>query len=384
MKISFEGQVLCSNYKTGIGWYAFNIINKIINLGSAHQFEINIFDFLCNLKSYQQINNLFRSHDTLNINKCIWFHNGVYIRNQDLLSFIPYNSLFNSHAQVAHFFNYFIPKNIKSKTVVTIYDMVYKLYPETMYKSNYDLLSKNTQRSAQAADIILTISENSKEEIVDLLNVPDEKVKIAYPATDTSVFYPKTEVTDRNILINKYGIDREYILYLGTLEPRKNIPALVKAFKIVSNENQDIKLVLAGGKGWKYNEIFTLVQQLKLEDRIIFTGYIDEGDIPVVLSNAIMFVFPSIYEGFGMPPLEAMACGTPVIVSNSSSLPEVVGDAGIQVEPKDIERMANEMGRLINDTELRKHYSKKGIVQAKKFSWEQSAKTVLDIYHSLV
>lgn len=384
MKISFEGQAICSNYKTGIGWYTYNLIKNIIETGQEDQFDINIFDFLGRNRAHEKVNVLFHGYNTLKVNKCTWFHNGVYIRNQDLLSFISYNHLFNINVQVSHFFNYFIPKNIKSKTVVTIYDMVYKLYPETMYKANYDLLNKNTQRSGRDADIILTISENSKKEIAELINIPLEKIRIAYPATDSSIFYPRKDESCKSLLQAKYKIEGDYILYLGTLEPRKNINTLIKAFELVSIKNSDIKLVLAGGKGWKYDEIYSLVQELKLEDRVTFTGYIEEEDIPILYSNAIMFVFPSIYEGFGMPPLEAMACGTPVIVSNSSSLPEVVGDSGVLVDPRDSEHIACEIERLIHDKNLRKDLADKGLLQASKFSWKQSANKAMDIYRSLI
>lgn len=163
----------------------------------------------------------------------------------------------------------------------------------------------------------------------------------------------------------------------------KIFPSLLRAFKILTERYPDLNLVIAGQKGWKYEEIFLVIEELKINDKVIFLGYVAEEDIPVLYSSAIGFVFPSLYEGFGMPPLEAMACGTPVIVSNTSSLPEVVGDAGIMVSPLDVEHIAYEMERLLNDQSLRKQKSDQGLTQSQKFSWEESARKVVNLYNIL-
>ncbi len=380
MKIAFEGQPFLDSFKTGIGWYEYNMIKNITRIDSESQFEITVFDFLNSYNSDEKLLNLFDHRENTNVSKCIYMHYGIYIRSQNLFKWIPYNYLFNSKADIYHFFNFIIPPRIKGKVVNTVHDMVYFRYPETMSKANYNIQRKNLNRWCQDADIILTVSQNSKNEISEFMNVPLDKIEIAYPAVDRNVFSPKK---DYKLIEEKYNITSGYILYFGTLEPRKNITTIIRAFKIISEKNKDIKLVLAGRKGWLYDEIFALVQELRLEDRIIFTGYVPEEDAPVLYSCAEAFVFPSLYEGFGIPPLEAMACGTPVIVSKTASLPEVVGDAGILVDPHDIENLAFEMERLINDSALRKRCSEKGLVQADKFSWEDSARKVIEIYKSL-
>lgn len=383
MRILFEGQPLCSNFKTGIGIYAYNIIKRVIDIYKEGLFEISVFDFFSIKGNRSKILQIFDGTQNLSIKAFNFLPYTVYSGYQDLFRIFPYNYLFNTKADVSHFFNFFIPNNIKSKTIVTVYDMVYKFYPETMNKKNYKILDKNLQRSCRDADLILTISENSRKEIVEFMDVPHDKIRIVYPAADIDIFYSREETHTKNILKNKYNLDSDYILYLGALEPRKNITTLINAFKIVSERNRYINLVISGPRGWLYEDIFKLVKDLNIEDRVIFTGYVAEEDKPAIYAGALAFVFPSFYEGFGIPPLEAMACGTPVIVSNTSSLPEVVGDAGILINPMDIESLAFEIDRLINDQALRKNYIEKGLERAENFSWDDSAKKVVDIYRSL-
>lgn len=380
MKIAFEGQALISNSKTGVGWYSYNLIKNILSIDLVNSYEINVFDFLNTKNSTAQISSLMRENKHLELKKCLFFHYGVLARYQGIYNIIPYNYFLNSYADIYHFFGFIIPKKIKGKVINTVHDMTYIRYPETMSKTNYNIHHKNLKRSCRDADVILTVSQNSRNEIAEFMNVPLDKIEIAYPAVDKAIFHPNKNY---NLIKEKYHIHNDYILYFGTLEPRKNITSIIKAFKIISEKNKDINLVLAGKKGWMYDEIFQLVKGLHLEDRVIFTGYVPEEDAPVLYSCAVIFVFPSLYEGFGIPPLEAMACGTPVIVSNVASLPEVVGDAGILVNPYDIENIAHEMDTLINDSELRKQCSEKGLEQAKKFSWEDSAKKVIGIYNIL-
>jgi glycosyltransferase involved in cell wall biosynthesis len=174
-----------------------------------------------------------------------------------------------------------------------------------------------------------------------------------------------------------------YFLYIGTLEPRKNIQSIIRAYKANEGRFKGVKLVIAGRKGWMYEEIFKLVREFRLQNDIYFPGYIEDGDVPLLYRGAEAFVFPSLYEGFGMPPLEAMACGVPVITSNTSSLPEVVGDAGLRINPKDIEQLSYAMVKILEDSELRVNCVKKGLERAQNFTWENSAKKVIDIYHEL-
>jgi glycosyltransferase involved in cell wall biosynthesis len=176
------------------------------------------------------------------------------------------------------------------------------------------------------------------------------------------------------------GLPERFILFLGTLEPRKNIPTLLDAYASIASRT-DAPLIIGGAKGWLYDAIFAKVEALALGDRVRFAGYIDQAVQPLWYAAATVFAFPSLYEGFGMPPLEAMACGTPVVTSTSSSLPEVVGDAGITVSPRDADALGEALLRILNDAALRVELRERGLRQAQRFSWHETAKRTLMAYH---
>ena len=204
---------------------------------------------------------------------------------------------------------------------------------------------------------------------------------MAYPGVDPGVFYPRSE-KEKEEVKKKYGIAKPFILYLGTLEPRKNVPAVLKAYAGLPNR-RDFNLVLAGKKGWLYEEIFRTVGDLGLEEDVIFTGYVPEEDRPKLMSAAEVFVFPSFFEGFGMPVVEAQACGTPVIASNTTSLPEAVGDGGVLVDPKNISQLAEALEEVLSSGSLREKLVKKGLANARRFNWEDSGAKIVRIFNSL-
>jgi glycosyltransferase involved in cell wall biosynthesis len=217
-------------------------------------------------------------------------------------------------------------------------------------------------------DRILTCSENSKRDIINIYNVKPSKIEII-PLGVNSIYRPEKSQTKIEILKNKYGIIGKYLLYVGNFKPHKNVMGIIKAFKSVLVEHRDISLVLGGPKTDGYEKIATSVKEMGLKNRVIFTGKISETDEPHLLySGAEIFVFPSFYEGFGIPPLEAMACGTPVIASNVASLPEVVGDAGILVNPRHADDIAQAMRQILNNPQLRQTMIDKGLERAKLFN----------------
>jgi glycosyltransferase involved in cell wall biosynthesis len=382
MRIAFEGYHACKGKMSGVGRYAYNIIKNVLAVDHTNTFEIDRFNFL-NRERYPEILPELLRHGNISLKECHYLHYGITARQPWVHYFFSYNTCFRSFADIYHFFGFIIPEKIKGKTIATIHDMSYMLYPETLSKANYAILRKNLVRSGNDADIIVTVSDNGKKEIAEHLNISPDKIYVVYNAVDHTLFFPRKHEEAKKLLHVKYNISGDYLLYLGTLEPRKNIISLIKAYRIFSNRNKDVKLVIAGQKGWKYDEIYNAVNELSLMDRVIFTGYLKDEDIPALYSAAEAFIFPSLYEGFGIPPLEAMACGIPVITSNTSSLPEVMGDAGILTDPRSIEGLAYEMDRLVNDDCLKKDLSKKGIIRAGKFSWQDSAERVLNIYREL-
>jgi alpha-1,3-rhamnosyl/mannosyltransferase len=189
-------------------------------------------------------------------------------------------------------------------------------------------------------------------------------------------------VQEAEAALSSYGLTYgSYILYLGTLEPRKNISALLEAYSFLPKKTQaSFPLILAGGKGWLMDNLEDEIRRLDIASRTVLTGYVPRKDLPALYSGAAVFVYPSLYEGFGLPPLEAMACGTPVITSNVSSFPEVVGDAGIMVDPYDVKRLRDEIERVLEDSSLRASLGSRGLARAKQFTWENCARQTLDVY----
>lgn len=271
--------------------------------------------------------------------------------------------------------------NMPFKKVVTIHDMIPVLFPDAFdfpIASIYKYLLPKTLKSASK---IITVSNCTKEDIISYYNVSSEKIKVIYNAVDERFTPQKSQEIAK--VRNRYGLNFPFILYVGTLEPRKNIPFILKAFHNIRKNYIDYKLVIAGKKGWKYKEIFDTINALNLQNHVVFTGYVLDEDLPGLYAAADLFVYPSLYEGFGLPPLEAMACGTPVITSNTSSLPEVVGDAGIMVDPHNVNKLADSICRVLSNKKLKECMVEKGLEKAREFSWERCASETLNVYEEV-
>jgi glycosyltransferase involved in cell wall biosynthesis len=380
LKISFDAQLLLKGHKTGIGWCAENILLNLRHEVKS-SYSLNFFTLgydkqrLRNIEKYKE-----RGYE---LRKCSWFHDVVFKLLSEFFQ-IPYALFFGHDADITLFFNYIVPAGVKGKKVVMVHDMAYKAYPETVRERTRFMLNKSLQKSCKRADKIITVSEFSKLEIIKYLGIDENKIVIMPNGVDLSIFHPNFSEKDICRVTEKYGIPREYLLFLGTIEPRKNLERLIRAYALLKAEMPDVpKLVLAGGKGWLYESIFETVKVLNMESDIIFTGYVNEEDSPILINGAKIFLFPSLYEGFGMPPLEAMACGTPVIVSNVASLPEVVGDAALHVDPYSIDSIKDGIKDLIEDEKKRNELSASGIERAKQFTWDKSAEIVRKVFEDL-
>ena len=226
------------------------------------------------------------------------------------------------------------------------------------------------------AQAIITISESSKKDIVRHYNISSKKVFVCHPGYDKSLFKPQSKEKIEAVK-KKYNIVGDYIFYLGTIQPRKNLIRLLDVVKNLKN----IKLVISGKKGWLSDKFFEKVQEMK--NKVIITDYAEEKDLPALFSGAKAFVLPSLYEGFGIPVIEAMACGCPAIVSNVSSLPEVVGEAGVLVNPNSTESIKEGIEKVINNNEYAQELSQKGRQRSQKFSWEKCAGGVLEVFESI-
>ncbi len=375
MKVGLEIQPLIKN-KTGVGWYTRNIIENLHD--DELEFEGYGFDFLGR-------NNMQGSLSDLNIklklNKIIPY--SLYRRFGNYLP-LSYNNLVNTEAEVFHFFNYIIPPKVKGKILITVYDLVYKLFPETMSGKNYRWLEKGLENSAARADKIITISQNSKEEIIKYLGVAEEKIEIVYPGVNHKLYSHQLKPEDELEIRKKYSLPERFILYLGTLEPRKNIGKIIEAYAgYRKKNNSELSLVLAGQKGWRYTYIFNKIKDYNLGNRVHFTGYVAEEDKPAIYQMSEMFIFPSLYEGFGLPVLEAMAAGIPVITSCVSALPEVAGKGAITVAPGSVTDITGAIKKIAGDKIFRNELAKRGLEQSKKFSWEESARRLTEIYREM-
>jgi len=285
---------------------------------------------------------------------------------------------------IFHSTNYRVIPVRRAKLVVTVHDLVVLKYPQYQFLTRVKHV-EGWLRRLKRADAVVAISENTRRDIMEYLDLPGEKVHVIYQGYNSDLFRGDVSGEDVERVLRQHQLEAPYFLYVGTLEPRKNLVRLVKAFDLVRRKSPgNIQLVLAGGKGWKYEEIFDEIRKLNLHDSVRQLGYLPDEDLPGLIRGARAMVYPSLYEGFGLPPLEAMAVGTPVLTSNTSSLPEVVGEAAVMVDPEDIEGMAVAMERLWTDETWRESLRIKGYQQAQQFSWERSARQTMDLYHSLL
>jgi len=305
-------------------------------------------------------------------------------------------------------------------TLLTVHDLSFIRDPDSAWPSLRDFLNKAVPRSVKRATHVLADSQATKDDLIELFSTPAEKITVLYSGVDAR-FVPIRDQAEIDRVCAKYQLPRPFILSVGTLQPRKNYGRLIEAFAEVirhpaqrapalrtGRERNEVEskdtlhstqphsstsaelrlasaqnawhLVITGGKGWMYETIFEQVKRLGLEGRVHFPGFVDDSDLPALYSAADLFAYVSLYEGFGLPLLEAMACGTPVIGSNTSSLPEVIGDVGPQVDPRDMDDVAYALQQMINQPELRERSIGLGLERAKLFTWEKAARELLSIY----
>ncbi|MGB8643702.1 MAG: glycosyltransferase family 1 protein [Anaerolineae bacterium] len=285
---------------------------------------------------------------------------------------------------VFHATDHLLPPLLASRAVFTIHDLIFRFFPEYHLPLNRWYLTLMLPRFMQRANAIIAVSENTRRDVTRLMNIPAEKIAVIYEGVNPA-FRPCRDPAQLAAVRTKYQLPDRFILYLGTIEPRKNLITLLDAYQALLAHADGIPdLVIAGRKGWLYQPVFERARALGLESRLRFTDWVDGADAPMLLSAAEVFVFPSFYEGFGLPPLEAMACGAPVLCSNASSLPEVVGEGGLLIDPHDTSAWAATLSRVLQDSELRARLSARGIAQAAQFTWERAARETLNLYHRIV
>jgi glycosyltransferase involved in cell wall biosynthesis len=279
--------------------------------------------------------------------------------------------------------DFVLPPTLRAtRTLLTVHDLSFLHYPDAFVPSLREYLERVVPRSVARADRVLADSKSTRDDLVAHFGTSPEKVNVLYPAVDAR-FHREKAPGEQERLRSKYGIESPYILSVGTLQPRKNYVRLIKAFANLplANLPLDLQLVIAGGRGWLYEDIFAEAE--KHGGRVHVLGFVDDADLPALYRGAALFAFPSLYEGFGIPPLEAMACSVPVVCSNASSLPEVTGDAALTVDPLDTDGLTEAISRALKDASLRREMTDKGLAQAARFTWAVAARQLLDTFEAL-
>jgi glycosyltransferase involved in cell wall biosynthesis len=373
MKIFVEGGALFFR-RTGVGQYTKRLLDALLVLDQKNQYTVFGFLFLGRKLKDRPLD------DAPNLRYRFIRYLPSKVFNRIRQYYIPPMDVMLGAKPDLFIFPNFVrfPLAFKAKSITVVYDMSFELHKQYVAKANQEYLSRYVPVAVKRSDHIVTISRNSKREIVEFYGVSEDKVTIVNPALDHDVYNPRPDSEVAEVK-RKFKIDSKYVLYTGTLEPRKNIVGILDAYAGLDEKvRAEYALVLAGGKGWRDEQIARRLEELK-DLNIIITGYVEDEDLPALYSGAALFVFPSFYEGWGMPPLEAMACGTPVISADNSSLPEVVGKAGILLDAKDTAGLTKAMRAVLTDEKLAASLREGGLKHAQNFTWQTSAKVLLEV-----
>lgn len=282
-----------------------------------------------------------------------------------------------------HSLHYTRPVTLPARSVVTLHDMTFFLYPQLHTLSKRYFFRSAIHHSARTADALIAVSESTRQDAIKLVGVPEKKIFTTRLGV-TPDFRPHQDTDRLRVINSQYHLPERFILNVGLIEPRKNLPALLRAFKQLTESGSGIHLVIAGRKGWMYQEVLDLIDALAVGDQVHMIGYVPAQDLPIIYNLADFTVYPSFYEGFGLPVLESMACGTPVITSNVSSMPEIVAGAGILIPPGDETALVQAMRTLLEDPEYRQDLAQKALQRASQFTWERTAQETLTVYHHVM
>ncbi len=281
-----------------------------------------------------------------------------------------------------HATEHLLPHLARARSVFTLHDTAYLLFPQYHLLQNRLYLTRMMPRFLRRADAVICVSEATRRDALRFYKLNPAKVRVIPEGVEPR-FSPISNPSILHSVRERYHLPLRFILFVGTIEPRKNLVTLLAALAATQDEMSDLRLVIAGGKGWLYQSFFERVRALGLEDRVIFTGYVPDEDLPALINCAEVFAFPSVFEGFGLPPLEAMACGVPVLCSNASSLPEVVGEAGLLLPPTDVRAWAEALRRVLTDDALRADLRQRGLARAAQFTWETAARRTVEVYEGV-
>ncbi|MGG5462864.1 glycosyltransferase family 4 protein [Clostridium sp. B9] len=371
MKICIDGRAATLYRGTGIGNYTYQIINNLYQIDFLN--EYNILTPKNSALNLSEKNNFKYLPSNTNDEKNFWKFINTPNPSQNILGdiyHIPQNGIGLSK-----------PNGIK--TVITLHDIIPMKMPETVSDTFLKIFHSNIKSILDNSDGIVTVSNYSKEDISKTFSYPKEKIFVTHLAAE-EIYKPLDKSYCFSYLKTKYNIENDFLLYVGGFSPRKNILGLIDAFSLVKTSyNKPLNLVIIGTKGPSYEIYKKRVEELNLCSSVIFTGFIPIEDMPVFYNASKALVYPSFYEGFGLPPIECMACGTPVIASNITSIPEVCEDAAILTNPKDIDEIKESILLLLNDEKYYSFLSYKGLTHSSKFNWKKTAYNTLEAYKNI-
>ncbi len=362
MIIGIDGNEANVKNRVGIGEYAYELLKQL------NEFKTQNLDFRIYLKDNPLSDMPNESSN--------WKYKVIGPKKMWTQIALPFRLMFEKEKTDVFFTpSHYAPRYSPTSTAISIMDLSYIHFPDLFKKNDLYQLINWTRYSAVNAKLIFTISKSSKSDIIREYKVDSKKIVVTYPGI-------KQLKDMKNTDLKKFGIDKQYLLFVGTLQPRKNTSRLIEAFSKI--EDKKVDLVIVGKKGWLYEEILAAPDKYKVRDRVKFLDFVTNEDLPSLYKNAKCFVLPSLYEGFGLPVLEAMKYGCPVITSNISSLPEAGGDAAVYIDPENVSDITTKINQVLKNEKLRAQMIKKGYEQVKKFSWEKTARETLKALEELV
>lgn len=368
----------------GVGIYAANLLKYLLKIDKNNEYNAYSFFYNCfpsNWK-HKKIIDEFRKYGKVNFSQ-INLPTSILKRKWNNSSIEKKEKLLGG-VDIIHSTAYVIPELFNARLVVTIHDLSFLIFPEYHTKENYELVLSNLIYLNSRPDMVICDSMQTKKDVIKYFHVPEEKLIVIYLGVDDS-FREEIDSDFRKKILEKYGLTGKYLLCVASVEPRKNFLRIINVFSefIKQEEYKEYSLVCVGGRGWKNIEIYSLVKQKNLEGKIKFLRSIEECELAPIYNQAEIFLYPSLYEGFGLPVLEAMACAVPVITSNVSSLPEVASDAAILVNPYSEKDIYTAVCSLLENGSLRKSLISKGLDRVREFSWGKTARGTLKVYHEV-
>lgn len=378
MKIGVDIRVLLDKQYSGISEYAYYLLRELLarDDGNEYVFYYNSFSKI-DFKLFSWCNERVTFKNTAWPNKIFNYILQKHFSWPKIDSITgPVDVFWSPHLNFSCF-----GKNA-GKKILTVHDLSFLRYPEFFSaRKNFWHQGLNIKKLVDKYDLIIAISENTKIDLKELLNVPEEKIKVVYSGLNKDIDTINSQ--EAQVFKDKYDLNERFILYLGAIEPRKNVDGLIEAYNLLRDKHlplTDYQLVLAGARGWKNKSVYKMVADSLYKDDIKFLGYVSRAERNWLYSNASLFIYPSYYEGFGFPPLEAMSHGLATITSDVSSLPEVVGDAALTINPYSTIDLARAMEVLLLDTNLRDKYAAYGKERSELFSWSKTAGNYLDLF----